>query len=159
MSKVKPIPEGYHTITPNLVCSNAGAAIDFYKKAFGATEKGGRASAPDGKVIHAELQIGDSVIFLNDTMGTASSLGPEPKIHPLQLHLYVEDADTVFNRAVAAGARAEMPLQNMFWGDRYGKVVDPFGHSWAIATRVEEVAPQEMERRMHEFFTKAAGQH
>jgi PhnB protein len=157
MSKaVKPIPEGYHSITPNIVSSDAHAAIEFYKKAFGATEKGGRALGPDGKVVHAELTIGDSVIFVNDTMGPATVLGPEPKVHPLQLHLYVQDADTVFNRAVAEGARVEMPLQNMFWGDRYGKVVDPSGHSWAIATRVENVAPQDMERRMKEFFAKAA---
>jgi PhnB protein len=154
---VKPIPEGYHSITPALVSSNANAAIDFYKKVFGATEKGGRAVGPDGKVMHAELRIGDSVIFVNDTMGPAGALGTEPKIHPLQLHLYVENADAVFNRAVAAGARVEIPLQNMFWGDRYGKIVDPFGHSWAVATHVEDVAPQEMERRMKEAFTKAAG--
>ena len=156
---VKKIPEGYHSITPNLVASNANAAIEFYKKVFGATERGGRALGPDGKVVHAELKIGDSTIFVNDAMGPASALGTEPKVHPLQLHLYVEDADGVFNRAVQAGARVEMPLQNMFWGDRYGKVVDPYGHAWAIATHVEDVAPQEMERRMREFFAKAAGQH
>ncbi|HLV95069.1 MAG TPA: VOC family protein [Candidatus Acidoferrales bacterium] len=156
---VKPIPEGYHSITPALVSSNAGAAIDFYKKVFNATEKGGRAVGPDGKIVHAELRIGDSVFFINDTMGPASALGTEPKIHPLQLHLYVEDADAVFNRAVASGARVDMPLQNMFWGDRFGKVVDPFGHTWAIATHVEDVAPQEMERRMRDFFAKTAGQH
>lgn len=156
---VKRIPEGYHSITPNIVTTNANAAIEFYKKAFGATEKGGRALGPDGKVMHAELKIGDSVIFVNDTMGPASAPGSEPKVHPIQLHLYVEDADTVFNRAVQAGARVEMPLQNMFWGDRYGKVIDPSGHCWAIATHVEDVAPQDMERRMKEFFTKAAGHH
>ncbi|HXW55729.1 MAG TPA: VOC family protein [Candidatus Cybelea sp.] len=155
---VKPIPEGYHSITPNLVSNNASGAIDFYKKVFGATEKGPRALGPDGKVIHAELQIGDSVIFVNDTMGLAGSLGPEPKVRPLQLHLYVQDADSVFNRAVAAGARVDTPLQNMFWGDRYGKIIDPFGHAWAIATHVEDVAPQEMERRMRDFFAKAASQ-
>jgi PhnB protein len=159
MSKVKAIPEGYHSITPALVSSDASAAIDFYKKVFGATEKSGRALGPGGKVMHAELKIGDSIIFVNDTMGPAGALGTEPKIHPLQLHLYVEDADAVFNRAVAAGARVEMPLENMFWGDRFGKVVDPFGHSWAIATHVEDVAPQEMEKRMREFTAKAAGQH
>ena len=156
---VKRIPEGYHSITPNLVSSNANADIEFYKKAFGATEKGGRALGPDGKVMHAELKIGDSVIFVNDNMGPASARGSEPKAHPIQLHLYVEDADTVFNRAVQAGARVEMPLQNTFWGDRYGKVIDPSGHSWAIATHVEDVAPHDMERRMKEFFAKAAGHH
>jgi PhnB protein len=156
---VKPIPEGYHSITPALVSSDAGAAIDFYKKVFGATEKGGRATGADGKIMHAELKIGDSVFFINDTMGPAGALGTEPKVHPLQLHLYVENADDVFNRAVAAGARIDMPLQNMFWGDRFGKIVDPFGHQWAIATHVEDVAPQEMERRMRDFMGKAAGHH
>jgi PhnB protein len=157
--KVKPIPDGYHSITPALVASDAAAAIDFYKKAFGAKEKGGRAVGPNGKIMHAELTIGDSVLFVNDTMGPANALGTEPKIHPLQLHLYVENADDVFNRAVAAGARSEMPMQNMFWGDRFGKIVDPFGHEWAIATHVEDVAPQEMERRMKDFMAKAASQH
>jgi PhnB protein len=156
---VKAIPEGYHSITPHLVSPDANAAIEFYKKAFGAKELGGRALGPDGKVMHAELKIGDSIIFINDPMGPASAKGPEPKIHPLTLHLYVESADAVFKSAVAAGARVEMPLENMFWGDRYGKLVDPFGQSWAIATRVENVSPQDMERRMKEFMTKAAGQH
>jgi PhnB protein len=159
MASVKPIPEGYHSITPALVSSNANAAIEFYKKAFGATEKGGPALGPDGRVIHAELRIGDSVIFVNDTMGPASNLGPEPKVHALQLHLYVENADQVFERAVKAGARVAEPLQNMFWGDRYGKISDPDGHIWAIATHVEDVAPQEMEKRMRQFAAKAAGQH
>ena len=156
---VKPIPEGYHSITPALVSSDASAAIEFYKKVFGATEKGGRAVGPDGKIMHAELKIGDSVFFINDTMGPASALGTAPKIRPLQLHLYVEKADDVFNRAVANGARVEMPLQNMFWGGRFGKIVDSFGHEWAIATHIEDVAPQEMERRMRDFMAKAAGQH
>ena len=155
MSKVKPIPEGYHSITPHINASDANAAIEFYKKAFGATEKGGRALGPDGKVMHAELKIGDSVFFLNDA-GPGAGQRPESKSHPLQLHLYVENADAVFERAVAAGARVEMPLQNMFWGDRYGKIIDPSGNCWAIATHVEDVAPQDMERRMKEFFTKAA---
>lgn len=156
-TSVKKIPEGYHSITAALVCHNANAAIDYYKKVFGAAERGGRATTPDGKVMHCELKIGDSLIFVNDPMGPAS--GSETKTHPMSLHLYVEDADTVFNRAVAAGARAEAPLQNMFWGDRFGRVIDPYGHAWAIATHVEDVAPQEMERRMKEFMAKAAGQH
>lgn len=158
MATVKPIPDGYHTITPALVSRNASQAIEFYKKAFGATERGGRALGPNGKVMHAELKIGDSVFFINDTM-EPGALGSEPKIRPLQLHLYVENADTVFNRAVAAGARVETPLENMFWGDRFGKIVDPDGHVWAIATHVEDVAPQEMERRMKQYAAKAAAQH
>ncbi|HEX5424704.1 MAG TPA: VOC family protein [Candidatus Acidoferrales bacterium] len=155
MTTVKPIPDGYRSITPNLVSRNANDAIEFYKKVFGATEKG-RALGPDGKVMHAELQIGDSIIFINDTMGPASVLGPEPKVHPLQLHLYVPDVDRVFDRAVNAGARVTEPPQNMFWGDRFGKIVDPDGHAWAIATHVEDVAPQEMEKRMRQFTAKAA---
>jgi PhnB protein len=159
MTTVKPIPEEYHSITPALVSHNANATIDFYKKVFGAVEKGGRALGPDGKVMHAELKIGDSLIFINDAMGPASVLDPQPKVHPLQLHLYVHNADEVFDRAVKAGARVVEPLQNMFWGDRYGKVVDPDGHTWAIATHIEDVAPEEMERRMRQFVAKAAGQH
>jgi PhnB protein len=156
--KVKPIPDRYHSITPALVASDAAAAIDFYKKVFAAKERGGRAVGPNGKIMHAELEIGNSVLFINDTMGPAGALGTEPTIHPLQLHLYVENADEIFNRAVAAGARSEMPMQNMFWGDRFGKVVDPFGHEWGIATHIEDVAPQEMERRMKDFMAKAASQ-
>lgn len=160
MATVKPIPDGYHSITPALVSHNANGAIEFYKKVFGAVEKGGRALGPDGKIMHAELQIGDSVIFVNDTMGPAGVLGPEPKVHPLQLHLYVPNADQVFERAVKAGARVAEPLQDVFWGDRFGKIVDPDGHSWAIATHVEDVAPQEMEKRMRQFTAKmAAAQH
>ena len=154
---VKPIPEGYHSITPALVSPNASAAIEFYKKVFGATEKGGRALGPDGKIMHAELRIGDSLIFINDAMGPTGAFGPqEAKVHPLQLHLYVESADAVFDRAVKAGARVLEPLQNMFWGDRFGKIADPDGHIWAIATHVEDVAPQEMEKRMRQFVAKAA---
>lgn len=156
MTAVKPIPEGYHSITPALVSHNANGAIEFYKKIFGAVEKGSRALGPDGKVMHAELRIGDSLIFINDTTGPISALGPEPKVHPLQLHLYVPNVDEVFDRAVKAGARITEPLQNMFWGDRFGKIVDPDGHTWAIATHVEDVAPQEMEKRMRQFMAKAA---
>ncbi|MGH9735656.1 MAG: VOC family protein [Candidatus Acidiferrales bacterium] len=156
MITVKPIPDGYRSITPNLVSHNANDAIEFYKKVFGAVEKGGRALGPDGKVMHAELQIGDSIIFINDTMGPASVLGSEPKVHPLQLHLYVPNVDQVFDRATKAGARVAEPLQDMFWGDRFGKIVDPDGHAWAIATHVEDVAPQEMEKRVRQFTAKAA---
>lgn len=156
MTAVKPIPEGYRSITPAMVSHNANGAIEFYKKVFGATENGGRALGPDGKVMHAELRIGDSLIFINDTMGPASALGTEPKVHPLQLHLYVPNVDEVFDRAVKAGARISEPLQNMFWGDRFGKIIDPDGHTWAIATHVEDVPAQEMEKRMRQFAAKAA---
>jgi len=152
---VKPVPERYRSLTPNLVLQNAAAAIDFYKKVFGATEIE-RMPGPDGRVLHAELKIGDSAIFLNDAMGpVAPGAGPGAS-NPMYLHLYVADADTIFNRAVAAGARVDMPLQNMFWGDRYGKLTDPFGQQWGVATHVEDVAPADLSRRQQEFFAKAA---
>jgi PhnB protein len=153
----KPIPEGFHSITPNLVCSNAGRAIDFYKKVFGATERM-RMPGPDGRVMHAELKIGDSIIFVNDAMGPVAT-GVKGVSNPTYLHLYVADVDTVFNRAVTEGASVEMPLQDMFWGDRYGKFTDPFGQQWGLATHKEDVTPEEMNRRQQAFFAKrAAGQ-
>jgi PhnB protein len=159
MANVKPIPEGSHSITPGLTCRGAAQAIDFYKKAFGATEVM-RMPSPDGKIMHAELKIGDSILFLSDEF-PGMSAAPSASLPSSSLFLYVTDVDSVFNRAVAAGARAEMPVQDMFWGDRYGKVVDPFGHHWGIATHTEDVAPEEMERRAAAFaanFAKAAGQ-
>jgi PhnB protein len=143
--KVKPIPPGYHTVTAYLVVSDAARAIDFYKQAFGATERG-RMGGPQGKISHAELQIGDSIVMLSDEMmGNKSpqTLGGSP----VSLFVYVEDVDSSFNRAVGAGAKADMPPANMFWGDRFGKLSDPFGHSWALATHIEDVSPQEMEKR------------
>ncbi len=153
---VKPIPEGYHSITPSLTCRGADRAIEFYKKVFGAKELM-RAPSPDGKISHAELKIGDSMIFLNDEFpqaGATASASPGS----IYLFLYVEDVDAVFNRAVAAGARTDMPVQDMFWGDRYGKLIDPFGHRWGIATHKENVTAQEMDRRGKEFFKKMAAQ-
>jgi PhnB protein len=157
MSKpVRPIPEGYRTMTPNFVCNNAARAIEFYKTAFGATELR-RALGPNGEILHAELQMGDSKFFVNDTMSkTALPMPPQGATNPMYIHLYVADADAIFNRAVKAGARVEMPLQNMFWGDRYGKLTDPFGQQWGIATHVEDVAPEEMKRRQDAFFSKTA---
>lgn len=157
-ASVKPIPDGYESIIPNLVCSNASAAIDFYKKVFGATEMF-RMPGPGGKITHAELRIRDSVFFVNDPMDSSASSGPEPKVHPTQLFAYFDDADAVFGRALAAGAKTSMPLENQFWGDRYGKIVDPFGHEWGIATHIEDVSPEEMPKRAQEFYAKAAGQH
>lgn len=153
-STVKPIPEGYHAITPYLVCRNADRAIEFYKQAFSAAELF-RMPGPGGKITHAELKIGDSMLFLCDDFSQASST---PGSRGISLFLYVEDADSVFNRAVAAGARGDMPLENMFWGDRYGKLTDPFGHQWAIATHKEDVAPEELQRRAQAYSAKAAGQ-
>ena len=152
---VKAVPPGFHTLTPHLIVRNADQALEFYKKAFGA-EVGNVAHMPDGKVMHAELKIGDSVIFVNDSMGKLAPGAEAGASNPMYLHLYVPDADTIFNRAVTAGARVEMPIQNMFWGDRYGKLTDPFGQQWGIATHVEDVAPEDLPRRQQEFFAKAA---
>jgi uncharacterized glyoxalase superfamily protein PhnB len=155
---VKPIPDNFHSLTPNLVCRNAAQAIEFYKTVFGATELV-RMPGPGGKIMHAELQIGDSRLFVNDTMSKSMPTGPEPGAsNPMYLHVYVEDVDTIFSRAIEGGARVEMPVQDMFWGDRYGKLTDPFGQQWGIATHKEDVAPEEMKRRQDAFFAKAAGQ-
>jgi len=155
---VKPIPDNFHSLTPNLVCRNAAQAIEFYKTVFGATELV-RMPGPGGKIMHAELQIGDSRLFVNDSMAKSMPTGPEPGAsNPMYLHVYVEDVDTIFNRAIEGGARVDMPLQDMFWGDRYGKLTDPFGQQWGIATHKEDVAPEEMKRRQDAFFAKAAGQ-
>ncbi len=150
---VTPIPEGYHTVTPYLVVDGAAEAIEFYKRAFGAQELF-RMASPDGQAVwHAEIQIGDSRLMLGDEfpeMGdyrAPKSLGGTTA----SLHIYVEDADAAFQRAVEAGATVSMPLEDAFWGDRYGKVTDPFGHQWGIATRQEEVSEEEMQRRAQAF--------
>jgi PhnB protein len=151
---VKAIPDGYHSISPSLTCKDAARAIDFYKQVFGAEEKV-RMPSPDGKISHAELKIGDSIIFLNDPMGPGAASTPgAPQIY---LFLYVENADKVFTRAVAAGAKIDMALEDQFWGDRFGRITDPFGHQWGIATHVEDVAPEEIGKRAAAFFAKAAG--
>jgi PhnB protein len=151
------VPPGYHTVTPSLIVRNAAAALDFYARAFGAKERL-RMPGPDGtSIMHAELTIGDSVIFVRDeapAMGARSphSLGGEAG----SLHLYVADVDLAFKRAVAAGAQARMPVRDMFWGDRFGAVVDPFGHEWGLATRVEDLTAAETARRARAFFQRAA---
>jgi uncharacterized glyoxalase superfamily protein PhnB len=155
--KVKAVPHGMRTITPHLVVREAEKAIEFYRKAFGAEAKGVHRT-PDGKVMHAELKIGDSTIMLADEfpgMGTCASpqtLGGTC----VTLNLYRENVDQLFNQAVAAGATVTMPLSNQFWGDRYGMVRDPFGHSWALGQHMEDVAPEELERRGREIFAKMA---
>jgi len=144
-AKVKPIPDGYHSITPYLTVDNAKEAIDFYKRAFDAKETV-RMDGPDGKISHAELKIGDSMLMVSDAMRGARS----PRAlngTPVNIFLYVEDVDTVFNRARSAGAKVDMPLDDMFWGDQYGKLTDPFGHSWSVATHKEDVAAAEMKKR------------
>ncbi|MEO5718158.1 MAG: VOC family protein [Chthoniobacterales bacterium] len=139
-----------HSVTPHLICAGAADAIEFYKKAFGAVELS-RLPGADGKVMHASIRIGDSVIMLNDEMPEWGSVGPKAlKGSPVTIHLYVEDADAFFAQALAAGATATMPLDDMFWGDRYGKVEDPFGHQWSIATHQRDVSPAEMQKAMEE---------
>jgi uncharacterized glyoxalase superfamily protein PhnB len=147
---VKPIPDGMHTVTPHLVCAGAAAAIEFYKKAFDATELS-RVPSEDGKLMHASVRIGDSVVMLNEEMPEWGSFGPKSlKGSAVTIHLYVENADAVFEQAVAAGAKVTMPLDDMFWGDRYGKVEDPFGHQWSIGTHVRDVSPEEMQKAMEQ---------
>jgi PhnB protein len=151
--QTKPIPEGYHAVTPHLVVRGASEAIEYYKKAFGAVERF-RMPASDGDLImHAELQIGDSIIFLCDEFPNMAVQSPSAlNGTPVTIHLYVEDVDEVFNRAMGAGGTAAMPLQNMFWGDRFGEIVDPFGHHWSVASRVEELTPEEIAKRGAEAF-------
>jgi PhnB protein len=157
---VRPIPEGYHSITPQLTCRDAAKAIEFYKSVLGATELM-RMAGPDGKVMHAELQVGDSRLMVNDEF-PGQAVAPAPTaVHSSSLFVYNEDVDAVFGRAAGAGSRVDMPVSNMFWGDRYGKFTDPFGHQWGIATHVEDVSPEEMQRRSEEMtkqMAKAAGQ-
>lgn len=146
--KVAPVPAGYHTVTPHLVCRGAADAMAFYTRAFGAKERL-RMATPDGTVAHAEMRIGDSIIMLGEEMPEMGASAP-PTVggSPVNVFLYVKDVDTWFARAVAAGATGDMPPMNMFWGDRYCKLTDPFGHKWSIATHVEDVSGKEMGRRM-----------
>ena len=155
----KPIPEGYHTVTPQLTLENTEQAIEWYKKALGAEEVS-RAAGPDGKIMHAEIRVGDSRLMLNDEMGggkSARAMGGSP----MSLWLYVEDCDALFNRAIGAGAKVAGPmgqLADQFWGDRSGTFTDPYGYQWTVATRKEDVSREEMDRRAQEFFKRAAQQ-
>ncbi len=151
MKMVKPIPDGFHSVTPTLVVNNANDAIEFYKKAFGANEIY-RFPTPDGKIMHAMIQVGDSFIMLTDefpSMGARSptTIGGSAS----SLHLYVEDADAFYKKAVEAGAAPTMPIMDAFWGDRYGMIVDPYGHAWAIATHQKDMSPDEMKKAAEEF--------
>lgn len=152
MSKVNPIPEGFHTVTPYLVIAGAEKAIEFYKKALGA-EAVDVSKGPDGNIMNAQLRIGNSMVMLNDEFPDYGVKGP---LHyggtAVSMHLYVEDADASFNRAVEAGMEITMPLENMFWGDRYGQLKDPFGHSWSIASRVSAPSQEQMDKAMAEMF-------
>src|SRR2546428_14067529 len=144
MSQINAIPEGMPTATPHLTCKGAAEAIAFYVKAFGAVEVN-RSPGPEGRLIHAMIRIGDSAIMLVDEFPEWGIFGPSSGRSPVTLHLYVPDVDAFVDRAVKAGAKVTMPLQDMFWGDRYGKLEDPFGHSWSVGTHVRDVSPEEME--------------
>jgi len=161
MAKAKsPVPEGFHTVTPHLILDNAAQTIDWYKRALGAEEVS-RAVGPDGKIMHADLRIGTSRIMMNDAMGG----GKGPKAYggsPISLWVYVDDCDAVYNRAVAAGAKVSPgpmgQMQDQFWGDRSGTIIDPEGFSWTIATHKEDLSPQEMKQRSDEFMKQFAAQ-
>jgi PhnB protein len=143
----KPIPEGYHTLTPYLVVEDTAKAIDFYKDAFGAEEIM-RMQAPDGSIGHAEIQIGDSKVMLSDPFPQSSVRPPKERGGPTaSIFVYVEDCDALFDQATGAGAEVTAPLEDMFWGDRFGSVTDPFGHLWSIATHIEDVPEAEMAER------------
>jgi PhnB protein len=145
---VKPVPDGYPTVTPYLIVDGASAAIEFYRSVLGATERM-RMPAPDDKVGHAELEIGNSVIMLADEFPDMDALGPRAVGgSPVSLHVYVEDVDSVFDRALGAGAKALRAVEERFYGDRSGQFEDPFGHRWDVATHVEDVSPEEMAKRM-----------
>ena len=149
----KAVPDGYHTITPQLTLDDAAQTIDWYKQALGAREMS-RSAGPDGQIMHAEIMIGDSRVMLNDVMA-----GKGPKElggSPAALWLYVENSDDLFNRAVGAGATVQMPMADQFWGDRAGAFADPAGYTWWVATRKEDLTPAEMEKRASDFFKEMA---
>jgi PhnB protein len=147
-SQVKAIPEGMHSVTPHLICAGAAEAIEFYKRAFNAVEIS-RLAGPEGRLMHASIRIGDSTIMLVDEAPQWGMLGPKSlKGSPVTIHLYVDDVDAFSTHAAAAGARITMPVADMFWGDRYGRLEDPFGHLWSVATHVRDVSPEEMRNAM-----------
>ena len=155
MAHVNPIPPGHTTVTACITLNDANAAIEFYKRAFGATERG-RFAGPDGKIMHAEIEIGNAAIMMNDeVMGQRG-----PKAYggsPASFYLYFDDADAAQKRAVAAGAKETMPVADMFWGDRMGSVEDPYGYHWSIATRVREMTPEQIKEAGTEFMKQMAG--
>jgi uncharacterized glyoxalase superfamily protein PhnB len=148
MSNVSPVPSGHHTVAPYVVVDDAARAIEFYTRAFGARELF-RMPGPDGRIMHAEFTIGDSPIMIADSNAETGAVSAKTlKGSPVSIFLYVDGVDELFARAVAAGATARLPVTDMFWGDRYAQVVDPFGLTWQLATHVEDVSPDEMTRRM-----------
>lgn len=159
MATTKPIPENFHTVTPSLIVKDAAKAIDFYKKAFGAQELF-RMAAPGGKIGHAELKIGDSVIFISDEFpGMGVTKSPQTLGGCTGgLNIYVPNVDQVFQQAIAAGGKETMPVADMFWGDRFGSLTDPFGHVWSVMTHVEDVKPEDIEKRAQAFYAQLAQQ-
>jgi len=154
-SKVKPIPDGHHTVAPYLAIKNAVSALEFYKKAFGATETY-KLIIPDGRLGHAEIRLGDSLIMLSDEFPEFGGKAPEALGgSPVSIHLYVEDVDAFVKRAVAEGARVLKPVADQFYGDRSGQLEDPYGHLWWVATHKEDVAPEEMQKRVRALFARA----
>jgi PhnB protein len=146
--QVKAVPPGFHTLTPHLTVRNAEQALEFYKKAFGA-EVLHLAHIPDGKVMHASLRIGDSMLMLNDEFPDHGALSPlSTGGSAVTIHIYTDDVDAAFNRAVSAGAQVKMPLADQFWGDRYGVVTDPFGHKWSLGAHIKDMSPEEVQREM-----------
>jgi PhnB protein len=144
--KVKAVPQGFHTLTPHLTVRDAERAIEFYQKAFGA-ELLGKSHGPGGKIIHAAIKIGDSIVMLNDEFPEWGSLAPPSSGGTgFAIHVYLENVDAAFERAVSAGAEVKMPLMDAFWGDRYGQVRDPFGHRWSLATRVRDLSEEEVRK-------------
>ncbi len=147
---VSPIPRGYHTATPYLSVRNAAQALEFYKRAFGAEEVM-RMNGPQGTVSHAEIKIGDSIVMIAEESASNGLRSPQSLGgSTVSIFLYLNDVDATFKQAVSAGAKSQQPLADMFWGDRYGRLTDPFGHSWSLATHIEDVAPEEMQRRAQE---------
>ncbi len=155
-SKVKPVPDGFHAVTPYLTVRDAARAIEFYQRAFGAKERV-RMPMPDGRVGHAELMIGNSIMMLGDEFPQMGNKSPQTlNGTPVGFALYVKDVDEAFERAVEAGATVKEPVDNKFWGDRAGTVIDPFGHKWTLLTHFENVTPKEMKKRMDKMFAGAA---
>jgi PhnB protein len=147
-AKIKPVPDDMHTITPHLIVDGAAAAIEFYQKAFNAQEVM-RLPGPNGKLMHATIRIEGSPVMLVDEMPEWGALSPKSlKGSPVTIHIFVEDVDAFVPRAVAAGAKITMPVDDMFWGDRYGKLEDPFGHQWSVATQMRQVSMEEMQQAM-----------
>ncbi len=153
-----PIPPGFHTVTPSLCFKDAAAAIEFYKKALGAEELF-RMNSPDGKIGHAEIKIGDSVVFITDEFPGMGCSSPQTAGTTTgSLYLYVTDVDSAFQRAVDAGGKPQMPVSDMFWGDRFGSFVDPFGYSWGLSTHVQDYTPQQIEENAKQFYAQMAQQ-